>query len=66
MSGPERRQVQVSAALHRLRIVAGKHNRTLSGNNKKVYDSLRYGVPVKIEAGKATATSTSSTGTSRS
>ena len=30
--------------------------RTLFGNNQAVYSLLRYGVPVKIEAGKVTET----------
>jgi type I restriction enzyme R subunit len=32
------------------------HSRTLYGNNQAVYSLLRYGVPVKIEAGKVTET----------
>jgi type I restriction enzyme R subunit len=47
---------QISVALHRLRTEADNHNRTLYGNNQAVYGLLRYGVPVKIEAGKATET----------
>jgi type I restriction enzyme R subunit len=47
---------QISMALHKLRTEAGNHNRTLYGNNKAVYQFLRYGVPVKIEAGKVTET----------
>src|SRR5712691_10570209 len=47
---------QVSAALHKLRTEADNHNRTLYGNNQAVYNLLRYGVPVKIEAGKVTET----------
>lgn len=47
---------QISAALHRLRTEAGHHSRTLYGNNQAVYNLLRYGVPVKIEAGKVTET----------
>ncbi len=31
-------------------------NRSLYENNKAVYSLLRYGVPVKIEAGKVTDT----------
>jgi type I restriction enzyme, R subunit len=49
-------QAQCSAALHKLRTDAGNHNHTLYGNNKAVYSLLRYGVPVKIEAGKVTET----------
>ena len=43
---------QIGVALHRLRTEADNHNRTLYGNNQAVYGLLRYGVPVKIEAGK--------------
>ncbi len=49
-------QAQVNAALHKLRTQADKHNRSLYGNNQTVYELLRYGVPVKIEAGKVTET----------
>jgi type I restriction enzyme R subunit len=47
-------QAQVSVALHKLRTEADNHNRSLYGNNQAVYTLLRYGVPVKIEAGKVT------------
>lgn len=47
---------QISVALHRLRTEADNHSRNLYGNNKAVYALLRYGVPVKIEAGKVTET----------
>ena len=47
---------QMAVALHRLRTEATNHNRGLYGNNKEVYQLLRYGVPVKIEAGKVTET----------
>jgi type I restriction enzyme R subunit len=47
---------QISAALHKLRAEADNHSRTLYGNNQAVYSLLRYGVPVKIEAGKVTET----------
>ena len=47
---------QISAALYKLRTDAGNHNRTLYGNNEAVYQLLRYGVPVKTEAGKVTET----------
>jgi type I restriction enzyme R subunit len=49
-------QQQISAALYKLRTEADNHNRTLYGNNQAVYSLLRYGVPVKLEAGKATET----------
>jgi type I restriction enzyme R subunit len=47
---------QISVALHKLRTEADNHNRTLYGNNQAVFSLLRYGVPVKIEAGKVTET----------
>lgn len=47
---------QISAAIYKLRTEADNHNRTLYGNNQAVYSLLRYGVPVKIEAGKVTET----------
>ena len=47
---------QISNAIYRLRTEADNHNRTLYGNNQAVYGLLRYGVPVKLEAGKVTET----------
>jgi type I restriction enzyme R subunit len=47
---------QISVALHKLRTEADNHSRTLYGNNQAVYNLLRYGVPVKVEAGKVTET----------
>ena len=47
---------QISVALYKLRTEADNHSRTLYGNNQAVYSLLRYGVPVKIEAGKVTET----------
>ena len=47
---------QIAVAIHKLRTEATNHNRGLYGNNKEVYQLLRYGVPVKIEAGKVTET----------
>jgi len=47
---------QIAAALYRLRTEATNHNRNLYGNNKVVYNLLRYGVPVKVEAGKVMET----------
>ncbi|MDE2221275.1 MAG: type I restriction endonuclease subunit R, partial [Gammaproteobacteria bacterium] len=47
---------QISIALHKLRTEAGNPNRGLYGNNQEVYKLLRYGVPVKTEAGKVTET----------
>ena len=49
-------QAQISAALYKLRTEADNHNRSLYDNNQAVYNLLRYGVPVKIEAGKVTET----------
>src|SRR5680860_604742 len=47
---------QIAVALHKLRTEANSHSRTLYGNNQAVYTLLRYGVPVKTEAGKVTET----------
>src|ERR1700687_1186720 len=47
---------QRSRAIYILRTEADNHSRGLYGNNKAVYSFLRYGVPVKIEAGKVTET----------
>lgn len=47
---------QVSRATYLLRTEATNPNRSLYENNKAVYSLLRYGVPVKIEAGKVTET----------
>jgi type I restriction enzyme R subunit len=47
---------QIGVALHKLRSEADNHNRTLYGNNQAVYALLRYGVSVKVEAGKVTET----------
>ena len=47
---------QISAALHKLRAEADNHSRALYGNNHAVYNLLRYGVPVRTEAGKVTET----------
>ncbi|MFZ5922099.1 MAG: type I restriction endonuclease subunit R [Chloroflexota bacterium] len=47
---------QINRALDLLRREADNHNRNLYGNNQAVYNLLRYGVPVKVEAGKVTET----------
>ncbi|MGH9840119.1 MAG: type I restriction endonuclease, partial [Blastocatellia bacterium] len=47
---------QINKAIHALRAEADNHSRGLYGNNHAVYNLLRYGVPAKIEAGKATET----------
>ncbi|WP_419788125.1 type I restriction endonuclease subunit R [Pseudodesulfovibrio sp.] len=47
---------QISRAIYLLQTEADHHGRGLYGNNLAVYEMLRYGVPVKIEAGKVTET----------
>jgi len=47
---------QISRAIYLLHNEADNHARGLYENNKAVYSLLRYGVPVKIEAGKVTET----------
>ncbi len=47
---------QISRAIYLLKTEADNPNRSLYENNKAVYSFLRYGVPVKIEAGKVTDT----------
>lgn len=47
---------QIGRALYLLRTEADNPNRGLYDNNKAVYGMLRYGVPVKTEAGKVTET----------
>ncbi len=47
---------QISAALYKLRTEADNHSRNLYGNNHAVYSLLRYGVDLKLEAGKPTKT----------
>jgi type I restriction enzyme, R subunit len=47
---------QISKAIYALRTEANHHSRGLYGNNREVYNLLRYGVPVKVEAGKVTET----------
>ena len=47
---------QINRALDILHHEADNHNRNLYDNNQEVYKLLRYGVPVKIEAGKVTET----------
>ncbi len=45
---------QISVALYVLKNAANRHNLSLYGRNQAVYSLLRYGVPVKPEAGKVT------------
>src|SRR5437868_3847929 len=47
---------QISSALYKLHTEADHHSRGLYGKNHAVYNLLRYGAPVKIEAGKVTDT----------
>lgn len=47
---------QVNRAIDLLCTEAASHSRGLYANNKAVYNLLRYGVPVKIEAGRVTET----------
>jgi type I restriction enzyme R subunit len=47
---------QISRVLDALHREASNHNRNLYGNNQAVYQLLRYGVPVKTEAGQPTET----------
>jgi len=47
---------QINRALDMLHREADNHSRSLYENNKAVYSLLRYGAPVKIEAGKVTET----------
>src|SRR5450759_5231860 len=42
---------QITTAIYRLYTEANNHSRNLYENNKAVYGLMRYGVPVKIEAG---------------
>ncbi|MDQ8201485.1 HsdR family type I site-specific deoxyribonuclease [Pelagicoccus sp. SDUM812003] len=48
------RNEQISRAIHSLKVEASNRSRTLYENNKAVYSLLRYGVPVKAEAGENT------------
>ncbi|WP_323796855.1 HsdR family type I site-specific deoxyribonuclease [Nisaea sp.] len=45
---------QISATLYQLRLAANDTKQSLYGRNKAVYSLLRYGVDVKVEAGKPT------------
>ena len=56
LSGAGYAPAQIGRALDILRREADNHGRSLYGNNEAVYGLLRYGVPVKIEAGKVTET----------
>ena len=47
---------QISRAIDALHREADNHSRSLYTNNQAVYNLMRYGVPVKIEAGEVTET----------
>ena len=47
---------QISRAIYLLKTEADNPNRSLYDNNRAVYSLLRYGAPVKIEAGEVTET----------
>ncbi len=47
---------QINKALDKLHTTANNHAQDLYHNNKDVYQLLRYGVPVKVEAGVPTET----------
>ncbi len=47
---------QIGRAIYLLKTEADNPNRSLYDNNNAVYSMLRYGAPVKIEAGKVTET----------
>lgn len=47
---------QIGSAIYKLRTEADNHHRSLYENNRQVYSLLRYGIPVKLEAGKVTET----------
>ncbi len=47
---------QINKAIYTLRTEADHHDRGLYGNNQAVYSLLRYGIPVKTEAGKPSET----------
>ena len=47
---------QIAAAIYKLQTEATNHTRNLYGNNQAVYNLLRYGVPVKLEARQTTET----------
>ncbi|MGO9257656.1 MAG: type I restriction endonuclease subunit R [Bryobacteraceae bacterium] len=49
-------RAQIARAIHALRTEADNPARNLFHNNQAVYSLLRYGVPVKIEAGRPTET----------
>lgn len=56
LTGAGYSSAQISRAIHGLLTEADNPGRRLYGNNQAVYNLLRYGVPVKTEAGKNTET----------
>jgi type I restriction enzyme R subunit len=56
LTGAGYQPAQISTVLYKLRTEANHPDRSLYGNNQAVYQLLRYGVPVKTEAGKVTET----------
>src|SRR5262245_11088225 len=56
LTGSGYTSAQISSALYKLRTEAGNRSRGLYANNQAFYSLLRYGVPVKIEAGQVTET----------
>lgn len=47
-------EIQIDKALYTLRAAADRPSQSLYDNNKAVYSLLRYGVPVKVDAGEHT------------
>ena len=56
LSGRGYSEQQISRAMYLLKVEAVNLSRSLYDNNQAVYRMLRYGVPVKVEAGKVTET----------
>jgi len=56
LSGKGYSNEQINKALDKLQTAANNHGQDLYHNNKDVYQLLRYGVPVKVEAGVPTDT----------
>jgi type I restriction enzyme, R subunit len=56
LKGNHYTQPQINNAILKLHSAADNHSKNLYENNQAVYNLLRYGVPVKIEAGKVTET----------
>ncbi len=56
LTGKGYNKEQINKALDKLQTTANNHGQDLYHNNKDVYQLLRYGVPVKVEAGVPTDT----------